>query len=92
VREQTTVTEKPTVYPDGQIRNSERRGSWHTDRRSAYTILVEKPKGNRSHGDGRIHKMDLHEIGSEDVDWIDLAQDTDKWPTLLNALMNLRVP
>jgi len=39
---------------------------------------VEKPKGKRPHGGGRILelniKMELQEIGSEDVDWIDLAQ------------------
>jgi hypothetical protein len=70
-----TVTERPTVYPDGQIKNSERRGTCRTDRRSAYTILVEKPKRKMPHGDGRIlelnTKMDHQEIGSEDVEWID---------------------
>jgi hypothetical protein len=57
---------------------------------------VAKLKGKRPHGGGRILelniKMDLQEFGSEDVDWIDLAPDRDKWPTLLNVLMNLRVP
>jgi len=92
----TTVTDRPTVYPDGQIKNSERRGSCRTNRRSAYTILVEKPKGKRAHGAGRILelniKMDLEEIASEGVDWIDLALGRDKWPILLNALMTLRIP
>jgi hypothetical protein len=37
-------------------------------------------------------KMDLLEIGWGDVDWIGLAQDRDKWRTLLNTVMNLRVP
>jgi hypothetical protein len=37
-------------------------------------------------------KMDLREIGWDGVDWIDLAQDTDKWITLVNKVMNLPVP
>jgi hypothetical protein len=35
--------------------------------------------------------MDLGEIGWDDMDWIDLAQDRDQWMTLVNTLMNLRV-
>ena len=41
--------------------------------------------------DGRIIlKMELQEV--ERMDWIDLAQDRDSWRTLVNAVMNLRVP
>jgi hypothetical protein len=36
--------------------------------------------------------MDLAEIGLDGVDWIDLAQDRDKWKALVNVVMNLRVP
>jgi hypothetical protein len=36
-------------------------------------------------------KMDLGEIGCHCVDWIDLAQNRDKWRALVNAVMNLRV-
>jgi hypothetical protein len=36
--------------------------------------------------------MDLGEIGWDNVDWIDLAQDKDKWRALVNSVMNLRVP
>jgi hypothetical protein len=36
--------------------------------------------------------MELLEIGSDDVDWIGLAQDRDKWRALVNAVMNPRVP
>ena len=37
-------------------------------------------------------KMDLQEVGWEGVDWIDLAQDRDRWRALVSAVMNLRVP
>jgi len=36
--------------------------------------------------------MSLREIGWGGVDWMHLAQDRDQWPSLVNAVMNLRVP
>jgi hypothetical protein len=37
-------------------------------------------------------KMDLQDVGWKTVDWIDMAQDRDRWRALVNAVMNLRVP
>jgi hypothetical protein len=37
-------------------------------------------------------KMDLQEIGWEGVDWIELAQDRDRWRDVVKTVMNLRVP
>jgi hypothetical protein len=37
-------------------------------------------------------KMDLREVGWDGRDWIDLAQDRDRWRAYLNAVMNLRIP
>jgi hypothetical protein len=42
--------------------------------------------------DGRIIKMDVQDMGWEDMDSIDLAQDRNTWRALLNAAMNLQVP
>jgi hypothetical protein len=67
------------------------------EKRKAYGLLVGKPEGNRPQGRQRRRwidniKMDLGETGWDDVDWIGLAQDRDKWRALVNAVMNLRVP
>jgi hypothetical protein len=64
---------------------------------NAYRILVEKPEEKRPLGRPRHTwvdniKMNLREIEWSGMDWIDLAQDRDQWGTLLNAVMNLRVP
>jgi hypothetical protein len=58
---------------------------------------VGKPEGKRPLGrPGRKWvdniKIDLREIGWDDMDWIDLAQDKDQWKALVNTVMNLRVP
>ena len=66
------------------------------DRRGAYRVLLGRSEGKRSLGrsgiDGRgILKMILKTKGHGAVDWIDLAQDTERWWAVLNAVMNLRV-
>jgi hypothetical protein len=65
--------------------------------RNAYRILVGKPEGKRPLGRPRRRyvdniKMDLREIGWDDIDCIDLAQDRDQWSVLVNTVMNLRIP
>jgi len=67
------------------------------EERGAYRVLVGKPEGKRPLGRPRRRwvdniKMDLQEVGCEYVDWIGLAQDRDRWRTLVSAVMNLGVP
>jgi len=62
-----------------------------------YRGLVVKPEGKRPlgrprHGLEDNIKMDLQEVGNGIMDWIGLAQDRDRWRTLVNAITNLRVP
>jgi hypothetical protein len=65
--------------------------------RGAYNILVGRHEGRRPLGRPRRRwedniLMDLREICFGDVDWIHLAPDRDRWRTLVNTVMNLRIP
>jgi len=58
---------------------------------------VRKPEGKRPLGRPRRRwedniKMDLQEVGYGNMNWIDLAQDRDRWWALVNVVMNPRVP
>ena len=65
--------------------------------RGVYRVLVGKPEGKRPLGRPRrrwedIIKMDLQEMGGGCGDWMELAQDRDRWRALVSTVMNLRVP
>jgi hypothetical protein len=66
------------------------------ERRGAYRVLVGKHEGKRPLGSPRCRwkdniKVDLQELRCRAMNWIDLAEDRDRWRALVNAVMNLRI-
>ena len=82
------------------VKSRRMRWAWHVARigegRGVHLVLVGKPEGNRPLGRPRRRwedniKMVLREVGGGG-DWMELAQDRDRWRALVNTVMNLRVP
>ena len=64
--------------------------------RGVYRVLVGKLEGKRPMGRPRPRwedniKMDLQDVGGGCGDWMELAQDRDRWRALVSTVMNLRV-
>ena len=62
-----------------------------------HRVLVGKPEGKRPRGRPRRRwedniKMDPQEVGGVCEDWMELAEDRDRWRALVSKVMNLRVP
>jgi hypothetical protein len=66
------------------------------EKRNTYRLLVGKPEGKRPLGRPRCRwvdniGMDLIEVGWGDLYWIGLAKDRNRWRTVVNSVLNLRV-
>jgi hypothetical protein len=65
--------------------------------RGVQRVLVGKPEGKRPLGRPRRRwedniKMDLQDVGRDRGDWMELAQDRDRWRALMGTVRNFRVP
>jgi hypothetical protein len=65
--------------------------------RGVYRVLVRKPEEKRPLGRPRRRcedniKMDFQEIGGGRGDWMELAQDRDRWRAFMGTVRNFRVP
>jgi hypothetical protein len=83
-----------------QIKSRRMRWAGHVahigEERNVYRTLMGKPEGKRPLERPRHRwedgiRMDLKEIGLGSIDWIQLAQDRDRWQALVNTVMNFRV-
>jgi hypothetical protein len=90
---------KPTYHSGDEVKKTEmgRTCGTYGERRGVYRALVGKPEGRRLLERPRRRwedniKMDLREVGWGRMDWINLAQDRDRWWALVNTVTNLRVP
>ena len=70
--------------------------SAYGEEEGVYRVLVGKPEGKRPlvrprRGWQDNYKMDIQDVGFGDMDWIQLAQASDRWRALVNAVINLQV-
>ena len=86
-------------YAAGKIKTNEmgRACGTYGEDRGVHIVLVGKPEGKRPLGRPRRRwknniKIDLQQVGGGRGDWIELAQDRDRWRALVGTVRDFRVP
>ena len=83
------------------VKSRRMRWAWHVARmgedRGVHRVLVGKPEGKRPLGRPRRRcedniKLDLQKVGGGRGDWMELAQDRDRWRVLVGRVRDFRVP
>ena len=83
------------------VKSRRMRKAWHVacmgEGRGVHRVLVGKPEGKRPLGRPRRRwedniKMAFQEVGGSCGDWMELAQDRDRWRALVDTVRNIRVP
>jgi len=82
------------------VKSRRMRWAGHMERmgedRGVHRVLVGKPEGKRPLGRPRHRwediKMDLQEVEGGRGDWMELAQDRDRWRALVGTVRDFRVP
>jgi hypothetical protein len=78
------------------VKSRRMRWAGHVARIGVHRVLVGKPEGKRALGRPRRKwedniKIDLQEVGGGRVDWMELAQDRDRWRALVGKVRDFRV-
>jgi hypothetical protein len=74
------------------IKSRSMRWIGHVARTGRSGIYIRRKETRPKHRWMDNIRMDLREIGWGDMDWIDLAQDSDQWRALMNTAINLQIP
>ena len=83
------------------VKSRRMRWAWYVvimgEGRGVHRVLVGKPEGKRPLGRPRRRwedsiKMDFQEVGGGCGDWMELAQNRERWRALVSAVMNFRFP
>jgi len=82
------------IFSGDEIKKNKlgRACSAYGERRGVYKGLVGNSKGKRPHERPRRRWEDNIKIDLQEVGWIELAQDMERWRALVNAVMNLGIP